>query len=308
MDSLQISLFGKFEVRAGEQQIVGLSQKMQELVAYLLIYRDRPHYREELATLLWEDSSASQARSYLRQTLYHVQSSLRGSTESGNGILLLESDWVQVDSQGEYRLDVERFEQAFALVRGVPGRDLDHHEIQTLQHAVTLYKGDLLENWYQDWCIVERTRLQNTYLALLDKLLACCERHHDYEAGIEYATQMLRCDRAHERAYRRLMRLQYLTGDRTNALRTYQLCLSALQTELGVAPSEQTTALYRQIQNDHLVGSNGSFVDDQARKEEISILGFMQDQFIQLHERLNDIQHKLELDIETIKAALIDNN
>jgi DNA-binding SARP family transcriptional activator len=86
MDSLHFSLFGKFEVRAGQQQVVDLgSQKMRELLAYLLIYRDRPHFREELATLLWEDSSSSQARSYLRQKLYHVQSLLKQSAGSEKG-------------------------------------------------------------------------------------------------------------------------------------------------------------------------------------------------------------------------------
>jgi DNA-binding SARP family transcriptional activator len=154
----------------------------------------------------------------------------------------------------------------------------------------------------------ERTRLQNTYLALLDKLLAYCESHREYESGVEYATQILRTDRAHERTYRRLMRLQYLIGDRTNALRTYQLCLAVLETDLGVAPSEQTSALYQQIQNYQLVDSNTSLFDDLIGKLETSMLNVVLDQFIQLHRNLGDIQHKLELDIEMVKAALLDSH
>jgi DNA-binding SARP family transcriptional activator len=309
MDTLQISLFGKFEVRTGRQQVVDVgSQKMRELLAYLLIFRDRPHYREELATLLWEDSSATQARGYLRQTLYHVQSLLKQSAGSENGLLQLESDWVRVDSRGEYWLDVASFEQAYSLCRGVPGRALDREKVQALQRAVALYRGNLLESWYQDWCIFERTRLQNTYLALLDKLLAYCESHGDYESGVEYATQILRADRAHEKTYRRLMRLQFLIGDRSNALRTYRLCLAELEADLGVAPSEQTTDLYRQIQNDRLEDSDASLFDALTGQAEASMLNFVLDQFIYLKDKLGDIQHKLETDIELIKAALLDSH
>jgi hypothetical protein len=38
-----------------------------------------------------------------------------------------------------------------------------------------LYRGDLIEAWYQDWCIYERDRLQLTFLAMLEKLTADCE-------------------------------------------------------------------------------------------------------------------------------------
>jgi hypothetical protein len=61
---------------------------------------------------------------------------------------------VRVDSKVEYWLDVESFEQAYALARGVPGRELDRDKVHALQRAVALYKGSLLESWYQDWCIL----------------------------------------------------------------------------------------------------------------------------------------------------------
>ena len=38
----------------------------------------------------------------------------------------------------------------------------------------SVYRGDLLEGCYQDWCLFERERLQNAYLAMLDKLMVRC--------------------------------------------------------------------------------------------------------------------------------------
>ena len=75
MDPLQITLLGKFDVKQEEQPVTGLeATKTQELLVYLLLHRERPHYREKLATLLWESSSSSQSKGYLRQTLWQLQS------------------------------------------------------------------------------------------------------------------------------------------------------------------------------------------------------------------------------------------
>jgi two-component SAPR family response regulator len=93
---------------------------------------------------------------------------------------------------------------------------------------VALYHGDLLEDWFQDWCLYERERLQNIYLAALDKLMDYCEASRDYDAGLAYGTRILRHDLARERTHRRLMRLYYLAGDRTSALRQYDRCVQIL--------------------------------------------------------------------------------
>ena len=74
MTELSIQLFGKFTIQADGKRLGGFdSSKVQELLAYLLIYRDRPHPRESLAELLWEASSTAQSKKYLRQTLWQMQ-------------------------------------------------------------------------------------------------------------------------------------------------------------------------------------------------------------------------------------------
>jgi DNA-binding SARP family transcriptional activator len=50
------------------------------------------------------------------------------------------------------------------------------------------------------------------------------------------------------------MRLHYLAGDRTTALRQYKRCVATLEEDLGVEPSMSTRILYEQICNDRLDG------------------------------------------------------
>src|SRR5262249_45023608 len=147
----------------------------------------------------------------------------------------------------ELWFDVLLFEQAFALVQDVPGRQLVASSAQVLKTAEELYRGKLLEGWYSDWCLYERERLQHMYLAMLDKLMEYSEAHQEYETGQTYGMRALRYDRARERTHRRMMRLQYLAGDRTAALYQYERCAAALQEELGVQPAQSTVVLYEKI-------------------------------------------------------------
>jgi DNA-binding SARP family transcriptional activator len=253
MPGLQFRLFGKFTA----QQESGLLKRLdaskdQELLSYLLIYRSRSHSREALAALLWGDTSTEKSKKYLRQALWHIQSALDAGESANNQVLLVGHDWVQLNLQSDFWVDLAVFEQGFANASGVSGKDLDQLNAEMLKEAVRLYRGDLLEGWYQDWCLFERERFQNMYLSMLDKLVAYSEEYCDYDAGQGYGTMILRYDPARERTHRQLMYLQYRAGDRTGALRQYERCVRALNEELDVAPQQSTTVLYEQIRADQV--------------------------------------------------------
>jgi len=251
MSTLKIRLFGKFSIQRDAEPIKGLvGNKERELLSYLLIRRDRSHAREMLASVLWGDTSTEKSKKYLRQALWHVQAALHVETSMNPQLFVVEQNWVHVNSQSELWLDVDVFERAFAATQGIAGDQLDNASAQLLKEAVEVYKGDLLEGWYHDWCLFERERLQNAYLSMLEKLMSYFEAHLEYEAGQRCGATILRYDRAHERTYRQLMRLQHMAGDRTGALRQYERCVAALDEELGVKPDQRTTILYQKIRND----------------------------------------------------------
>ncbi len=252
MSVLQVSLFGQLCVECQTRSINGFdSCKTQELFSYLLIHRDRAHSRDSLAALLWQDNSLAQARSYLRKTLWQLHNVL-GDSLTGPAKNLLEADnnAIQLNSSAGLWLDVAVFEEAYNQTLSLSGRDLHEDQAQNLRRAIALYQGELLNGWYQDWCLFERERFQHMYLVMLDKLLHYCELQGDYEAGIEYGLRILRCDTARERTHRCLMRLHYLSDNRTEALRQYERCADVLRKELNVAPGKRTRALLQKIQAD----------------------------------------------------------
>jgi DNA-binding SARP family transcriptional activator len=251
MSSIKVSLFGKFSmICGGKGEYKIKAGKVQELFVYLLIFRNHPQPRESLSEVLWTDQPADKSRKNLRQTLWHIQSVFREIKNVPRLDFSIGNGWVQLHFPPGFWLDTEQFERIFELINHKRVHELTEKDFQAMQYASNLYRGDLLEGWYQDWCIFERERFQSMYLMLLDKLVQYCEIHQNYEAGLKNAWQILRFDQAYERAHRQMMRLYYLSGNRTQALHQYNRCVAALKSELVVEPSERTKKLYEQIRSD----------------------------------------------------------
>jgi len=311
MTKTSICLLGKMCVRRNEQVINSTERsKAQELLGYLLLYRDRPHSRESLAGLLWCDAPGEQSKKYLRQSLWQLQH-LIGSQSTTDNLLFVDSRWIQLNQKCHYWLDLDVFERVYEQVKGVPGYQLNNEMAEALRGAVSLYKGDLLEGCYQDWCLYERERLHSMYLAMLDKLVGYSEAHGDYEAGLEYGMRILRHDRAREQTHRKMMRLHYLAGDRTGALHQYERCVAALHEELNVRPAQGTVELFEQICADEFAVSemmtNRSDAEPLAsRTPEQPGIGLSEilDRLTRLQVILAGVQSQVRREIQAIRIRL----
>jgi DNA-binding SARP family transcriptional activator len=245
MNTLRVFVLGRFQALADEGPLPGLEvRKVQELLAYLSLGHSRSYDRERLATLLWPEHDEVRARRYLRKTLWQLQS---GLGQYGIQTLDVAQECVCLRETADLWIDAICFERAFKAVWNIPGEQLDAAQAEMLQHVTRLYRGDLLENWYLDWCLIERQRLQHLYLVIVDKLMRYCVSHGEYDSGLQYGHQILHYDRAREHTHQELMILFYLSGDRTGAIRQYQQCVQILAQELGVPPAEQTQHLYERI-------------------------------------------------------------
>jgi DNA-binding SARP family transcriptional activator len=302
---LRVTLFGKFSASTGEHPIKHLgSRKAQELLSYLLLYRNRSHPREVLASLLWGDCLTAQSKAYLRKALWQLQAALAPCLAgAASAFLRVDADWIQLDDHHEVSLDVSVFERAFERVRGVPGEQLDEACFAQLRETTSLYQGDLLEGWCQDWCLYERERLQTMYLAMLDKLMGYCEVHGAFEAGLAYGDQVLRYDRAREQTHRRIMRLLYLAGDRTAALRQYDRCRAALDEDLGVEPTDYTLLLYQQIR-DNCPDNHFPPADSATSAPASGHLRSVLERLAQIQRTLDACQRQMQQEIQVVEQLL----
>lgn len=308
MANLHISLLGRFRIQHKNQDLEGFeARKVQELLCYLLLNANQFHVRELLASRLWgKYCTTSQSKAYLRKALWKLQAALGtcpGLRESG--LITVEGDCIQLSLVPQLRLDVAVLEKAYASVKGIPGPALDGERVQSIKKAIQLYEGDLLADWYQDWCTDVRVRLQQTYLIMLDKLASWCEAHGRYEAGLKYGRCILQYDRARERTHRQLMRLHYLAGYRTSALRQYEACVAELQEELDVRPARSTVELYEQIRMDQIDGLRSNPGSDYAQdaKPEVAVTADLLEALRRLQSGLADIQQQVQQVIASVRPS-----
>jgi DNA-binding SARP family transcriptional activator len=240
MEGLRIFLFGGFDARLPTGRALGLTaRKAQALLAYLAHRPGQHHSREKLATLLWGDAPAERARHSLRQALLALRQDL--GQEGAVSALIEEAQTVTLNPLA-VEVDVSAFERLVA--EGTP---------TTLEQAMALYRGDLLEGLgvqeapFEEWLLSERERLRELAQEGLARLLAHRMKSGLVDDAIRVALRLLALDPTQESVHRALMGLYARQGRRGAALRQYQACVRTLQRELGAEPEPDTRQLYREI-------------------------------------------------------------
>jgi DNA-binding SARP family transcriptional activator/DNA-binding transcriptional ArsR family regulator len=235
MHDLKIRLFGALEVVRDERPPERPeTNRVLSLLGYLIAQRGVPQHREKLAELLWPDQAPQRGRRLLSDALWRLRRLL---PESASGApLALVGDTITFQASPSVWLDLAEFE------RLAPGPDLEQ-----MQAAANLYRGDFLEDCYDDWAIYERERLRARYVALLEQLLARYKQQGAHEPALQVALLLVRHDELREDAHRELMWLYQQLGRQADALRAYERCQALLREELGAEPAPETQALYKQL-------------------------------------------------------------
>jgi DNA-binding SARP family transcriptional activator len=237
--ALGVTLLGGFRARLPSGRALSLPmKKAQALLAYLAFRPGLVHPRDKLAALLWGESSDARARDGLR----HALAALRQALPPTRPPILLVEGQMLVLNPAAVDVDVAAFEQRVAV--GTP---------DTLEQAAALYQGDLLSGFsldeplFEDWLRLERERLHELALETLARLLGHQTRSGAPERAIQTAVRVLALDPLQEAVHRALMRLYLRLGRRGAALKQYQVCVAALERELGTEPEIETRQLYQDV-------------------------------------------------------------
>ena len=243
--TLHIRLFGLLELTCGNRLLpLPSSTRTRSLLAYLIYHHDRPIPRDRLAGLFWPERPDARARRALSNALWQIRRALGPAADR----LVTERIAVIFALRSGDRLDVEEFE---AGIKGCAEKDATGDALSAclleLGQAVTIYRADLLEEIYDDWVLLERERLRESYLRALERLLALHKQIGDYDQALVDAQRLVAADPLYETAHRELMRLYHLLGRPQAAIKQFALLCDLLRDELGSMPGQSSIALYREI-------------------------------------------------------------
>jgi DNA-binding SARP family transcriptional activator len=252
----RVQCFGSFKAMLNGQVITDWPNlKARSIFKYLVAHHPNPVGKETLMDVFWPEAEPEAARRNLHQAIYCLRGALKAQGDDFPYILF-EHDSYAFHPELTLWLDSVEFEQQIQA-----GRWLEHagQPLEAMQEycaAEALYRGDWLEeDLYEDWTRAQREHLWNTYLDLTDSLSEGFFLQGYFAEAIRFCQKILQRDNCHEGAHRRLMKCYQGQGQRHLAVRQYHTCVQALADELGVVPSPETEALFRQ-----LVGLNGTKV------------------------------------------------
>jgi len=234
---LEVTLLGPpSAVRDGEL-VVFESRKAMALLAHLAL-SERERSRDALCELLYPDQPPDRARGALRRTLSALRSGI------GADRLDVAGDTVALRREDDLAIDVARFRALTA----------EGADVGELEAGITLFDAGFLAGFalrdsaaFDGWQMREADDLERELASALRRLVDQLAVRGEHGQAIAHAKRWLELDPLHEPAHRELIRLYAWSADRAAALEQYRACVRTLSQELGVAPLDETTALYAAV-------------------------------------------------------------
>ena len=229
--AVRLRLIGQMEAwTINSESVLPIGRKTRALLAILALSAPRPVIRSRLAELLWSRRLEEQARASLRQEIHRLLEALQPAgveiVRVARDHLSLRSDLVWID--------------VVEVLRATPSDP----------SSLALLDGELLDEFdgidpaLDQWLSTERERLRDRARSITEALL---NEQAGPDTVIPVAQQLLGIDRAHEGAWRALMRAHAERGERGLAVQTYERCRVALTDLLDAAPSPETQRLVAEI-------------------------------------------------------------
>ena len=240
MQQVIFRLLGPPEIYCNKQ-LIKIPRRRSRALLYYMVSTHTPQPRERLLTLLCGEMDEESARHAFKTILAEVRAQLR-SFDSGIDWIVGDGDQLTCNPLAPIWLDTEIFEKGSIATS------------RNLNQAIKLYRGDFLDGFFlkdspgfDSWVRNTRDHFHHLYLSALRQLAEMYESDNQLEQAITCLHMLLTADPLSEEAHARLMRLYWMAGDRTEALRQYERLRNLLAEELSVKPSVSTQALYGQI-------------------------------------------------------------
>jgi DNA-binding SARP family transcriptional activator len=239
---LRVLALGQLQVFVDGQPIETAawgSARPRELLVYLLMHPEG-RTKEQVGLAFWPDASAAQMRNNFHVTLHRLRKALGGSSW-----VALENDRYRIPQELIDIVDVHAFEREVTEAR----KELLHaREARTaaarLEKAIELYRGDFLDGEpVGDWHVDHRDRYQRICVGALMELGGRFAEDGRHAKAAEAFRRVLARDELNEEALRALIRSLAETGERSQALRTYERFVTKLRSELEADPESETVEL-----------------------------------------------------------------
>lgn len=245
---LLIGLLGPFRVTSGAQTLPFQEEsKTALLLCFLALAPGRRMSKDALLEQLWPEKPLHKASHCLNSLCYTLNKTVKQWADI-DGLVHFRGGAYRLSLGEDVQLDIDCFDQWIqeGLRQVAEGRVA--RGMHLFEGAIQLYRGDLC---FVDTmqALIERERLRIMLLNTLAYLANAHYRQQRYLQAQLYALRLLAYDPCREDMHRLIMRSFADMGQRSQALRQYQVCRQLLAREFDMEPEEATRRLYEQIRS-----------------------------------------------------------
>jgi predicted ATPase/DNA-binding SARP family transcriptional activator len=246
--SLILHLFGPMEVRVRGALLPRVRVRRGHwLLALLALRAGREVDRAWLASTLWPDTPGPQAFASLRSSLKHLRE-----------VLGPDADRLRAPSPQTLALDLTDADADVVVFDAA----IAQGDVLSLERAVAIYRGPLLEGCAGEWAFQERQAREHAYLTALERLAAAALGCEDADTAESYLRQAVAADPLRESAQRALMQTLAASGKHAAAFRVYQELCRLLHCELNATPDPETTALFQALRSGARPATPGAAIEE----------------------------------------------
>lgn len=216
-------------LRVGDEASGVGERATRALIAYLAIKR-APATLDELSEALWPGESPGKARQRLWKAKRQAQRLLGGA-------LLREHDSYTLD-RARIRSDVDELDQL---------RTKAVWDASDVERALAFTSEEPLADVDYPWADGERRRLQAIQIELLERIARTRLGQDEGSGALAAAERLIELDPLNESGWRLAMEAEGVLGKRQAILDRYEQLERVLDERLGLRPSGELKAAYRQL-------------------------------------------------------------
>ena len=216
------------------------------IFAILVAEHLRPVAVDELAEELWPDQLPASSERTLSALVSKLRSLLDQAGIPGASLINAFASY-QLRLPGDAVIDIETAVEAIDRAEGLL-RAANHGEAvgwAWITHQVL--RRPFLVGEDGPWATRKRAELTEVLFRAHECLSELFVWNGEPAMAVWHAEHAIAMEPYRESAYQHLMRAQAASGNRALAFKTYERCRCLLIDELGVSPSPETEAVYRQI-------------------------------------------------------------
>jgi len=249
--ALRVYLTGEVQVELGDRLVresrLGGPQG-RFVLAYLVTERKRAVAQSELAEALWPESPLPASWPLaISAIVSRLRSRLAGLGLERSRIIANAFGCYQFSPPAGTWIDVEAALEGVDAAEGLVAMSKPQSAYGPSLLATTILRRPFLPGDDGAWAEGRRAVLADALVRALECRVEALAANDEIELAISHAREVVRLEPYRESGYRQLMRMLERKGERAEAVRVYLECVRLLKDELGVHPSDETQAVYREV-------------------------------------------------------------